>query len=122
MAACNCIGPPGNCPCIRRNRGDYDVLGDPRVGVGVAIPDPSYFGSDIAKLTEERGSVYGPPRVDFDRAQRLIAVVNECPDPLARHAMMMICVKLARLIQTPSHKDSWLDIAGYSKCGEEVTR
>ena len=22
MATCYCVGPPGNCPCIRRARGD----------------------------------------------------------------------------------------------------
>ncbi len=82
----------------------------------------SGFGEDILRITTERGSVYGPPKVDFDRAARLKAVVAECKDPLARHAMEMICVKLARLINSPDHVDSWNDIGGYAKCGLEVTR
>lgn len=27
----------------------------------------------------------------------------------------MICVKIARLIQSPDHLDSWVDIAGYAR-------
>jgi hypothetical protein len=82
----------------------------------------SEFSADVTRITEERGSVYGPPKIDFDRAARLKAVVAECPDPLARHALEMICVKVARLINSPSHEDSWNDIGGYAKCGLEVTR
>lgn len=73
------------------------------------------------KVTGERGAVYGHPSVDFDRAARLKAVVAECPDPLARHALEMICVKLARLIETPGHVDSAIDIAGYARCLVMVT-
>jgi hypothetical protein len=78
--------------------------------------------SDIEELVAERGSVYGPPKIDFGRAARLKEVIAECKDPLARHALEMIAVKIARLIQSPNHVDSWRDIAGYAKCGEEVTR
>ncbi len=35
-------------------------------------------------------------------------------------AKMMICVKLARLMTTPNHADSILDIAGYSACLLEI--
>lgn len=73
------------------------------------------------KVTTERGATYGHPSVDFARAARLKAVVAECPDPLARHALEMICVKLARLIQTPDHVDSAVDIAGYARCLVMVT-
>jgi hypothetical protein len=79
------------------------------------------FNTHIASVNEERGSVYGHPSVDFDRASRLKAVVSECRDPLARHALEMICVKIARLIQTPDHLDSWIDIAGYARTGVLVT-
>lgn len=72
-------------------------------------------------VTAERGSVYGPPSIDFSRAARLKAVIAECSDPLARHALEMIAVKIARLINTPYHLDSWVDIAGYARCGVAVT-
>jgi hypothetical protein len=34
---------------------------------------------------------------------------------------MQILVKVARLIESPAHKDSWLDIAGYAASGWEIT-
>ena len=29
-------------------------------------------------------------------------------------------LKVARLMETPKHEDSWVDIAGYGACGAEV--
>jgi len=31
----------------------------------------------------------------------------------------MIAVKLSRLIETPDHEDSWIDICGYAALGGE---
>jgi hypothetical protein len=36
-------------------------------------------------------------------------------------AVPMILMKLARLANAPKHRDSWLDIAGYTACGADVT-
>jgi hypothetical protein len=80
------------------------------------------FAKDVSRITEERGKVYGHPSVDFGRAMRIKAVIAECKDPLARHALEMIAVKIARLIESPDHVDSWDDVAGYAWCGKEVTR
>lgn len=79
------------------------------------------FHRVVKNVCEERRMVYGDPRVGFDRIQRLKAVVAECKDPLAREALEGICMKMARLIETPSHLDSWADIAGYAKTGVMVT-
>ena len=76
---------------------------------------------NAGKVTEERGKVYAAPSIDFSRAARIKAVVAECEDPLARHALEMIAVKMARLINSPFHLDSWIDIAGYARCGVAVT-
>lgn len=77
-------------------------------------------GDPIAALTAERGAVYGPPSRDFARMAKFWEIVAECPDPLARHALYMIAVKMSRLITTPTHADSWADIQGYGRCGAEV--
>lgn len=37
-------------------------------------------------------------------------------------AIMTILVKIARLANTPSHADSWADIAGYAACGAEINK
>lgn len=73
------------------------------------------FDAAIQTVTQQRGEVYGHPAVDFDRVARLKAVVAECADAPVRHALEMICVKVARLIETPSHNDSAIDIAGYAR-------
>lgn len=36
-------------------------------------------------------------------------------------ATMNILLKIARLANTPSHADSWIDIAGYAACGADIT-
>lgn len=72
------------------------------------------------ELTEQRGSVYGHPLDDFGRAARLKAVVADIKDPELRHAAEMICMKLARLCNSPDHLDSWDDVAGYARCARMV--
>lgn len=37
-------------------------------------------------------------------------------------AAMMALLKLARIRSNPTHHDSWIDLAGYSACGNEVAR
>jgi hypothetical protein len=79
------------------------------------------FDTAAASVVDQRGETYAHPRFNFDRIQRLKDVVAECPDPLAREALESICVKISRLIQTPDHLDSWIDIAGYARTGVMVT-
>jgi hypothetical protein len=45
------------------------------------------------------------------------AIVDECPDVEIREILGMIVTKVVRLIQSPDHLDSWIDVAGYSRCG-----
>lgn len=73
------------------------------------------FDKAFSTVTQDRGKNYGHPKINFDRIARLQAVVQECPDPLVRSALDMICVKIARLIETPDHIDSLVDIAGYAR-------
>lgn len=66
-------------------------------------------------LTTERMSEYGPPGESFARMAALKALVATCPHPGVRHALEMICVKMARLCADPAHEDSSIDIAGYAR-------
>lgn len=79
------------------------------------------FDKEVADIYQRRGAVYGDPRVDFDRVARLKGIVAECRDDRARHVLEMLCVKISRLIETPDHLDSWVDIAGYARTGVRVT-
>jgi hypothetical protein len=81
------------------------------------MPGPlADFDAAIRKVTQERGQVYGHPADDFAKAAKIKEAVASCPDPLLRHCLEMIGVKLARLAQTPEHLDSWIDVFGYARC------
>jgi hypothetical protein len=73
---------------------------------------------DIIQTVTERGRTYGHPLDDHGRAAAIIrAVFGERPITTPEDVqLVMICVKLARLGETPDHDDSWLDIAGYVEC------
>jgi hypothetical protein len=73
-----------------------------------------------------RREAYGTPEQNFDR----IAVLwnaylclahgfEQDITPLDVAAMMRL-VKEARLIETPDHRDSYVDLVGYALCGAEI--
>lgn len=68
------------------------------------------------KLTNvDRQSVYGHPADDFAKVASMTGpVIESSIDPRLKHALYMIQVKIARLLNTPDHIDSIVDIAGYS--------
>ena len=76
----------------------------------------------ITTVTKSRTQDYGPPDQDFRNIAQLWSVLLNTPVDSAQVAKCMIALKLSRLIHSPSHKDSWLDIAGYAACGYEVTQ
>jgi len=73
------------------------------------------FDRRIAEVTKERGEVYGHPYDDFGRVAMLQLVLRGCHDAKLRHVLNMIAVKMVRIMATPDHFDSWLDIAGYAR-------
>ena len=72
------------------------------------------------ELTDDRATHYGHPRENFRRIAHLTSILDECPDPLAAVALQGILIKVARLIQSPDHLDSWNDIQGYARTGKMV--
>lgn len=73
------------------------------------------FDAEIKTITERRGEVYGHPAKDFSIAADLMRHFDHVEPPALRHALRMICVKLARLATTPTHLDSYVDIVGYAR-------
>lgn len=85
-------------------------------------------------LTAERGKNYGHPRDHFATTRGMFAAwerrrnqVCENPELMVReheealrHAVYMICDKLARAATNPMHVDDWDDIAGYARCAKMV--
>ena len=73
------------------------------------------FDEGIASVTKERGKDYGHPADDFARVAGFKKLIADCDDPLLRHVLEMIEVKVSRLVENPYHFDSWLDVAGYAR-------
>ena len=80
-------------------------------------------------VTGERESTYGGPEDSF----RLIAnlwepyIKNKCASSGALVciepedvAILLALLKVARLASSPTHEDSWVDLAGYAACGAEI--
>lgn len=64
---------------------------------------------------KDRQEVYGHPADDFEKVMTMAKpILDSNLDPRLKHALYMIQVKVARLINTPSHHDSIVDIAGYA--------
>jgi Domain of unknown function (DUF6378) len=85
---------------------------------------------DILQLamqaTADRGLNYGKPEHNFERIARRWSVhiknsygidIELIPSSVA---IMMADMKCARLENDDSHKDSWVDLAGYAACGGEI--
>lgn len=72
-------------------------------------------------VSEGRQQTYGHPADDFRRVTDAAKAleINPLSGPL-HHALYMVLVKLSRLVQTPDHHDSIVDIAGYARTYEMV--
>ena len=69
---------------------------------------------------EARGENYGDVRQNHQRIAALWSVVLGQDVTPEQVALCMTCLKVARLIETPDHEDSWIDIAGSGACGAEI--
>lgn len=88
-------------------------------------PRTSLLEEAVTIVNGERNNDYGDPLDDFSLTAhfwqeylRRIAVVRGSIE-LRPHdvAVMMTLVKISRLTQSPTKRDHWTDIAGYTGCG-----
>ena len=68
-----------------------------------------------------RGSAYGDAYTNHKRIADIWSVILQTEVRPDQVAPMMIGVKLARLVETPDHEDSYVDMAGYAATGSQVT-
>ena len=66
-----------------------------------------------------RAKDYGDAHQNHERIAKMWSVLLERDVTVAQVYQCMIAVKLSRMIETPGHEDSWLDICGYSALGGE---
>jgi hypothetical protein len=78
--------------------------------------------ADASALVDgDRDSVYGDPLENLSRIADLWTILFGRPFEANEVAMALVAVKLARLVVTGDHHDSWQDIAGYAAVGWEVS-
>jgi len=75
-------------------------------------------------VTGERNRTYGPPRKNLEITAQIwsaqLAHVLLRPLRPDEVAQLMVGLKLARLVESPDHADTWVDVAGYAAIGAEV--
>ena len=69
---------------------------------------------DAARTIAERGRVYGDSAVNMATTAQLWSTVLGFDVTGAQVAICLIQLKVARLLVTPDHSDSAVDIAGYA--------
>lgn len=71
--------------------------------------------SEAIKAVKSRMETYGHPIEDFDRIARMWTAIFGRHVETHEVALCMVAVKISRLVQTPGHHDSLVDIAGYAE-------
>lgn len=116
----HCAPPGGVCYCST----DYQASGcnqakrfPPRQSPPVFQDPPAGTVLDEAtQLTDRtRKDVYAHPSINFERIARMWSVILGVEVTAEQHALCMIAVKLSRLVETPGHRDSLIDLAGYAR-------
>lgn len=65
-------------------------------------------------VTSERSGVYGRPKVNHERIAALWSAWLGQPITASDAAMCALLVKVARLMESPTHRDSIADLIGYA--------
>ena len=73
-----------------------------------------------ALIGGDRQNDYGPPEENFNRIARLWSVVLKHPVSAHEVALCMAQLKVARLVTSPTHHDSWVDGAAYMGLGAQL--
>ena len=70
-------------------------------------------------ISGERAKDYGDAYLNHKRKAELWSPILDKDITVEQVYACMIAVKLSRLIETPDHEDSWIDICGYAALGGE---
>lgn len=104
----------------RLSRGGY--IGPPKPR---DMAEPVNVRAQILRTAEklingQRAKDYGDACENFQRIADLWAPILRTPVTAEQVALCMAQVKIARLITSPGHEDSWIDLAGYAALGGEI--
>lgn len=75
----------------------------------------------IKIVTQDRNNTYGGPEDSFKTIANLWSAYTGHTYSTGDVAIFLSLLKIARLKNSPYHRDSWVDLAGYAACGAECS-
>lgn len=78
------------------------------------------FFKEVCEIVHQRGNVYSHPYSNHKRIAELWSAYLEFPITAFQASVMQILVKISRLVETPGHYDSLVDIAGYARVAHMI--
>ena len=79
-----------------------------------------FLQQTLDALDGPRSVTYGDPLTNHTRIAELWSTILSTPVSGSQVYACMVAVKLSRLVQSPQHLDSWMDIAGYVALAAEA--
>lgn len=76
---------------------------------------------EATQIVAKRGRDYGDPRPNHERIAAIWTVILGRKIEPHEVVLCMLGVKVARLVETPDHRDSMIDLCGYSDCLDIIT-
>lgn len=71
-------------------------------------------------LMQDRGRIYGSPYTNHKRISEIWSALLDYPITPHQVVLLMVGLKMARLMETPSHHDSVADAVAYFSFYEDV--
>ena len=82
--------------------------------------DRKYFLKEAEKLINgPRAKEYGDASLNHQRIADMWSVIFGIKVTVSMVYLAMIALKMSRIMNTPNHEDSWVDICGYGALGAE---
>lgn len=82
--------------------------------------DEGMLEEALRLASDDRQKIYGNAYSNHVRIAKIWSVILGFPVSPDQVVMCMIGTKLARLVQSPNHRDSWVDIAGYVSVKDQM--
>lgn len=95
------------------------LVPDPAVTGGLA-GKPSILTDALAATSGPRQEAYGRPQDNWARTAEIASAIMGKPISARECVQFAVAMKLARLRNTPDHRDSLVDLAGYAWVWAEV--
>jgi Domain of unknown function (DUF6378) len=77
--------------------------------------------NEASKIMEERGKVYGDYKTNLQHAAAIASMINGKHFTSYDVATIMLGIKFARIRETPTHHDSWVDAINYLVMAERLS-